>query len=117
MEKENKLQVQQYDVSEVEAKRKKILRKVATGVGAVALTALLSYYGLRGEGSTPANEYLDAEPAIAQDTIPIPTIVQDTILVIAQDTIPPPPPDLPMIEFIMGGNGAWFNSVIEFPKA
>jgi hypothetical protein len=102
MEKENKLQVQQYDASEVEAKKKKILKIVATGVGTVALTTMLGCYGLRGGKSAPTNEHVDTIPMTVKqdsDTIDIGTIV------------------LPMGTFILGGGGAWFNSVIEFLEA
>ena len=103
MEKENKLQVQQYDASEMEAKKQRILKKVATGVGAVALTTLLSCSGLRGGASVPAND---------EHLVDIPMTVEQDSNIIDIGTIV-----LPMSTFLLGGNGAWFNSVIELPKA
>ena len=72
------LQVEHYDASEVEAKRKKILKIVAVGVGIAALSTMLGCFGLKKASKTEPVEYE------------------------------------PMNEFLLGGNGAWFNSIIQF---
>jgi hypothetical protein len=110
MEKRNELKVQQYDASEASAKKSKILKVVATGVGATALVTMLGCYGLRDGGNTSTNEYLDIDSM---------TVKQDlgTAPIAAADTIDVGTIELPMSVFMLGGNGAWFNSVIEFPKA
>ena len=88
------LKVEHYDASEVAAKKMKILKTVATGVGAAALTTLLGCYGCaKGPDSTSVKNDLDTAP----ETEPI--------------------EDAPMRTFMVGGNGAWFNSVIEFLDA
>ena len=91
---ENELKVEHYDASEVEVKKKKILKIVATGIGIAALTTILGCFGLqkakKSADTTTVNK--------GSDTIPVIEPVEDE----------------PMIEFIMGGNGAWFNSVIQF---
>jgi hypothetical protein len=112
MEKENKLQVEQYDASEVEAKKKNILKKVATGVGAAALLTVLSAYGLAQEkkdiDSTFVKQDLDTVPVIVKQDLNIEPIT------VKKDTIDIGTIVLPMETFILGGGGAWFNSVIEF---
>jgi len=127
------LQVEQYDSSEVEAKRKKILKIVATGVGATALATVLGYYGLvqNKKDTEPmfVKNNLDTVPIIVKkdtvpdivnkelDTVPVP-IKKKPKNVKKANAVPPVTTDTveyePMIEHIMGGNGAWFNSVIEF---
>ena len=79
-EKENKLQVQQYDTSEVEAKRKKILKKVAAGVGTAALVTTLG-----GLGCVVRQQ---------QESVEIPVV--------------PEFPEIEWV--IMGGPAAWFDS-------
>jgi hypothetical protein len=121
MEKENKLQVQQYDASEVEAKKKKILKKVATGVGAAALVTVLGYYGLAQDAQATEPVFIkeksDTVPAIVLDTVPV-AVKQDLdIKPITTDTIDIGTIVLPMGTFMLGGGGAWFNSVIEFLEA
>jgi hypothetical protein len=44
--KKDELQVEQYDAVEVEAKKKRILKKVGIGVGVAALLGLLGIFGL-----------------------------------------------------------------------
>ena len=75
LKKKNELQVERYDAAEVEAKKKKILKRIAIGIG---VAALLGYFGLCR--TTPSTK----------------TTIE------------------PMIQFMTGGNGAWFNSVIVF---
>jgi len=130
MEKKNELKVEHYDASEVEAKKKKILKKVATGVGATALVTVLGYYGL-AQAAEPVlikenldtmqiadiKEKSDTVPTIVLDTVPV-AVKQDLdIEPITTDTIDIGTIVLPMGTFILGGGGAWFNSVIEFLEA
>jgi hypothetical protein len=96
----NELKVEHYDASKVEAKKRKILKIVSTGVGAVALSTMLGCYGLK-KGAESAN--------VKQDL--------DTAPIIVTDTVPVIEPIKPMETFILGGGGAWFNSVIEFLEA
>ena len=42
------LKVEKYDAESVEAKRKKIMRKILIGAGTVTVLAVLGYFGLRG---------------------------------------------------------------------
>ncbi len=96
----NELKVEHYDSSEAATKKKKILKIVTTGVGAAALSTMLGCYGLQKTTNT--------------DTM---TVNKDTVTANkALDTIPEPIEE-PMRFQIMGGNGAWFNSVIEFLEA
>ena len=175
MEKKNELRVERYDASELATKKKKILKKVATGVGAAALTTMLGCFELHAGTSAPANEYLDTIPmTVKQDSD---TIVQQTITGVVQDELGEPvigatvmiqgtgqgtvtdidgrfsisapanavlifsfvgmetvkrrvaasqtemnvtinigTIEMPMMLFMLGGNGAWFNSVIEFSR-
>ena len=84
------LHVEQYDAAKAETKRKKILKRVGIGVGAAVLLAVLGYFGLVKE-----------QPKSEPDTPPgIESVTEPTIT--------------PMTEFMLGGNGAWFNSVIIF---
>ena len=94
----DELQVGQYDAAEAEAKRKKIRKRVKTGVGVSVLLAVLGYFGLvreqdRNDQDTPQSIESMATPSNE------PTAE---------------PSDEPMTEFFLGGNGAWFNSVIVF---
>jgi len=130
------LQVEHYDSSEVAAKKRKILKRVATGVGAAALVTTLGYFGLvQGKKDTEhtiVKNDLDTVPVnVKNDLDTVPKIVENDL-----DTVPktvkktpktvkgnPDPVDTvvidiePMRDFIMGGGGAWFNSVIEFLEA
>ena len=97
----NELKVERYDASEVDAKKKKILKIVTKGVGATALSTMLGCYGLQKTTNT------DTMP-VNKDTVTVNQGI-DTIPV-----VPIPFEEEPMRFQIMGGNGAWFNSVIEF---
>jgi len=101
----NELKVERYDASEAAAKKKKILKIVSTGVGVAALSTMLGCYGLQ-------------QKATKTDTM---TVNKDTVTVNkALDTIPVVEPIeevVPTRQFYLGGNGAWFNSVIEFLEA
>ena len=46
MDNEFELKVEKYDAKSAEAKRKKIMARVAIGVGSVALLGVLAYFGL-----------------------------------------------------------------------
>ena len=91
---ENELKVERYDASEAAAKKKKILKKVTTGVGAAALVTVLGCYGLQDR------------------KVAVPTTVNKDSVTVNKDL-----DTVPMIEHYLGGNGAWFNSVIEFLEA
>ena len=132
----NELQVEQYDASEVESKKKKIRRIVATGVGATALATVLGYYGLVQDkkGSEPiiVKNELDTVPIIIKndldtvsmtikenlDTVPVKKKAPKKVKKVntAQSVIDTVE-YVPMIEHYCGGNGAWFNSVVEFLEA
>ena len=93
MERKNELRVEQYDVAEI-AKKKKILKKVATGIGTAALTTTLCAYGLAHDKKIDA----DTKPVV----IDIGTIRME--------------PDMDIMReesvniWAMGGPGAWFDS-------
>ena len=116
----NELKVERYDASEAAAKKKKILKRVATGVGATTLVTVLGYYGLaqdkKGTEPRSVNEGFDTVTVIIKkdlDTVPVKKD-SDTVSVPVKkdvDTV------APMRTFYLGGNGAWFNSVIEFLEA
>ena len=103
----NELQVEQYDALKAAAKKKKMLQRVATGVGAAALVTVLGCYGLRGAKGTDST-------SLKKDLNTAPMTIKNDL-----DTVPviEPIEDVPMRTFMMGGNGAWFNSVIEFLEA
>ena len=85
----NELKVEHYDSSEVAAKKKKMLKRVATGVGAASLVTTLGYFGLVQDKKatesivinenldtvsikTELVEVLDTVPSIADlDTVPV----------------------------------------------
>ena len=84
----NELKIERYDASEAAAKKKKILKRVATGVGATTLVTVLGYYGLAQDkkGAEPriVNEGLDTVTVIIKkdlDTVPM-TVKKDL------DTVP-----------------------------
>jgi hypothetical protein len=133
------LKVEHYDSSEVAAKKKKMLKRVATGVGAAALVTTLGYFGLvqdkKATEPIVVNENLDTvRISVQKDLDTVPTTVQtdlDTVpmavkktpkkskkaaTTVNADTVPV----IEFIEmetFICGGGGAWFNSVVEFLEA
>jgi len=132
----NELKVEHYDSSEVAAKKKKMLKKVATGVGAAALVTTLGYFGLVQDKKatepivvnenldtasikTELVEVLDTVPSIADlDTVPVPVKKKPKTVKGNPDPVDTVVIDIePMRDFIMGGGGAWFNSVIEFLEA
>ena len=129
------LKVEHYDSSEVEAKKKKMLKRVATGVGAATLATTLGYFGLVQDKKatepiviienldtvsikTELVEVLDTVPSIADlDTVPVKKTPKSKSVKKDLDTTAVAPPPIEMETFILGGGGAWFNSVIEFLEA
>jgi len=100
---EKELKVEHYDASEVESKKKKILKIVTTGVGAAALATLLGCYGCtkRSDSTSVKNDLDTASKTESVEDVPETEPIED----------------VHMRFQIMGGNGAWFNSVIEFLEA
>ena len=123
---ENELKVERYDASEAAAKKKKILKKVTTGVGAAALVTVLGYYGLaqdrKGTEPMTVKDGSDTVPVIVKkdlDTVLVKEDLDTIPMTVKKDTVPVPVKKnvdtvVPMRTFYIGGNGAWFNSVIEF---